>query len=172
MVDRLRALLDHPLEPSAARAVLVFSSAILLGLATLFILAASQPDVDGEARPNLPTSTAPGLAEPRESVVEPDQGPRGATPETQDPQDVPGSPAARRAARALQSHRALQSIPYRSGGVAIDLVGARGHRAVLRVRAETVRAARHGWRQFLRRHHDSGGAYLPIFRTRKRGGNV
>ena len=44
MIDRLRALLDRPLDPSAARAILVFASAILVGFAGLFVLAAGEPD--------------------------------------------------------------------------------------------------------------------------------
>lgn len=171
MVDRLRALLDHPLDPHVARAVLVLSSAILLGLAALFILAASRPDGVGERGAEAPVSDS----RPRGQAIDAsdDLGGRPAgvgKRARQDPQDVPGSPAARRAARALRTHRALQHVPYRDSRVAIDLVGARGHRAVLRVSAGSARAARRGWRRFLRRYDDAGRAYLPVFAA-KGGGN-
>jgi hypothetical protein len=84
----------------------------------------------------------------------------------QDPQDRPGSPAARRADRELAGHRALQHVPWRHDGVSIDLVGASGSKAVLAVRGAGVADARRGYRAFLRRFHDDGGAYLPRFRAR------
>lgn len=161
MADRLRALLDRPLDPSAARAILVFASAILIGVAALFILAASQADPPtASEHPPVASSSGPP---PIEEVEGGDQALRQPAHLRQDPQDIAGSAAARRAARALRSHRALQHVPYRVGEVAVDLVGARGHRAVLRVSAPTVREARRGWRRFLRRHHDSGQAYVPVF---------
>lgn len=167
MADRLRALLDRPLDPSAARAVLVFASAILLGVAGLFVLAASQSDpATGPERPARAAS-APRPAAPIE--VGGDDPPAHLR---QDPQDIAGSAAARRAARALRSHRALQHVPYRDGDVRIALVGARGSRAVLRITASTVTAARHGWRRFLARYRDSGRAYVPVFAAtggRRRG---
>jgi hypothetical protein len=83
----------------------------------------------------------------------------------QDPQDNRGSAAARRADHELDRHRALQHIPFHHGAVAITLVGAKGPRAVLRVSAPTLAAARGGWRSFLRRYHDEGAAYLPRFRV-------
>jgi hypothetical protein len=89
----------------------------------------------------------------------------GRAPAHQDPQDHPGSAAHRRATREIADHRALQHVPYRAGGVAIDLVGARGDRAVLAVRATTRAAARRGWRAFLRRYRDDGHSYFPRFRT-------
>lgn len=167
MADRLRALLDRPLDPSAARAVLVFASAILLGVAGLFVLAASQSDpAIGPERPS-PAASAPRPAAPIE--VGGDDPPAHLR---QDPQDIAGSAAARRAARALRSHRALQHVPYRDGEVRIALVGARGSQAVLRVAAPTGAAARHGWRRFLARYRDSGRAYVPVFAAtggRRRG---
>ena len=170
MVDRLRALLDRPLDPSGARAILALASAILLGLAALFVLAGSEPErpTSRAARPPAPSS--PALVVP----VEVEGEAAGHRPPTrrQDPQDIEGSAAARRAARALRSHQALQHVPYTQGGVTIALVGARGSRAVLRVSAPTVPGARRGWRRFLRRYRDSGRAYVPVFRTtaRTRGG--
>lgn len=156
MVDRLRVLLEEPLDPPVGRAVVVLASAIVLGFASLFVLAAREPETGARIEdPTTPRSTS-GQA-PAE--LEPETAPR----RQQDPQDQEGSPAARRAARALASHRALQHVPYRSGGLMVELVGARGNRAVLRVSAETARAARRGWRRFLRRYGDSGWAYIPIF---------
>jgi hypothetical protein len=161
MVDRLRALLEEPLDPRVGRAIVVLASAILLGLAALFILAARQSETSTrtEEPPALRSTSGSG---PADLAPVPTPDPPGA-PRRQDPQDREGSAAARRAARALASHRALQHVPYRSGELAVELVGARGHRAVLRVSAATVRAARAGWRRFLRRYRDSGRAYVPIF---------
>jgi hypothetical protein len=164
MVDRLRALLEEPLDPSAARAVVVLASAILLGFAGLFVLAAGEDDegsprsVVSRAASPSPTSLPPAAVEPTPAEAHPPL-------HGQDPQDREGSHAARRAERALRSHRALQHVPYRSGQVAVVLVGARGDRAVLRVSAPTLGAARLGWRSFLSRYRDSGRAYLPTFRA-------
>jgi hypothetical protein len=163
MADRLRALLDHPLDPGAARAVLAFASAVLLGVAALFVLAGSQGDPATAPERPAPTASAPRPAAPIE--VGGDDPPAHLR---QDPQDIAGSAAARRAARALRSHRALQHVPYRDGEVRIALIGARGSRAVLRVTASSERAARHGWHRFLRRFRDSGRAYVPVFDPRGR----
>ena len=90
----------------------------------ILVLAASQPERPtvperGSAEAEAPTpSSAPALEPPPEA-------PRRAELR-QDPQDVRGSAAARRAARALRSHRALQHVPYRGGEVRIALVGAEG----------------------------------------------
>jgi len=89
-----------------------------------------------------------------------------AGPRRQDRQDRPGTVAHHRAAEELAGHRALQHVPYRRAGVSIDLIGARGDRAVLGVRADTPAAARDGWLLFLRSFDDPGRAYLPIFETR------
>jgi hypothetical protein len=162
MVDRLRALLEEPLDPRVGRALVVLVSAILLGLAALFILAASQPETSPRAEEPPAVRSTSGSA-PADLTPAPTPEPPAA-PRRQDPQDQAGSAAARRAARALASHRALQHVPYRSGELAVELVGARAHRAVLRVSAPTVRAARAGWWRFLRRYRDSGRAYIAIFR--------
>jgi hypothetical protein len=164
MVDRLRALLDRPLDPSAARAILVLASAILLGLAGLFALAASEPDrpTSQGVRPAAASPSAP--AAPVEAVEDEAAGERLPT-HRQDPQDRKGSAAARRAAHALRSHRALQHVPYRDSEVTVTLAGAKDSRAVLRVSASTVPAARRGWHRFLSRYRDSGRAYVPIFRV-------
>jgi hypothetical protein len=167
MVDRLRALLDHPLDQSAARAILVLASAILLGLAALFALAASEP---GQPTSHEVRSAAASPSAPIEGVEDEAAEDRLPTPR-QDPQDRKGSAAARRAAHALRSHRALQHVPYRDGQVTVALVGAKGRRAVLRVSASTSSAARRGWQRFLNRYRDSGRAYVPNFRaTGGRGG--
>lgn len=163
MIDRLRALLDRPLDPSAARAILVFSSAILVGFAALFVLAGQPDQSTSPGHPSVAAAPpSPVLPTP---AVEGNPAEDHAALRQQDPQDVEGSLAARRAARALRSHRALQHVPYGDGELRIDLVGVRGGRAVLRVSASTVSAARRGWRRFLRRYRDSGRAYLPLFRS-------
>jgi hypothetical protein len=174
MIERLRTFLDHPLDPSAARAILVFASAILVGFAALFVLGASQ--ADQAISPDRPSASAlsPGPAA-LTAPVESHQAERPAASGRQDPQDIAGSAAARRAGRALRSHRAIQHVPYRDGDLRVALVGARGHRAVLRASAPTVREARRGWRRFLRRYRDSGRAYVPVFEAaarskRTRGG--
>jgi hypothetical protein len=165
MVDRLRALLEEPLDPRAGRAVLVLASAILLGLASLFILAAREPDGgDPRANAQAPAAVPSAPASLPTGDVEQERAESHPTHRRQDPQDLEGSPAARRAARALRSHRALQHVPYRSDGLTVELIGARGHRAVLCISAETVRSARQGWHRFLRRYRDSGRTYIPIFR--------
>jgi len=167
MADRLRALLDRPLDPSAARAILVFASAILVGFAALFVLAASEPEQPiSTGHPSAAVSSPnPGAAI---QAAEDNSAEGHAALSRQDPQDVEGSFAALRAGRALRSHRALQHVPYRSGRLTVELAGARGPRALLRVTAGTVRAARAGWRRFLRRYRDSGRAYIAIFRGNNR----
>jgi len=165
MVDRFRALLDEPLEPRVGRAVVAFASAIMLGFAALFVLAASEPEGARVAEPSPVHSEAPATApDPAPARSEPVPPPR----RRQDPQDQEGSAASRRAERALGSRRALQHVPYRSGRLTVELVGARGNRAVLRIGASTVRAAREGWHRFLRRYHDSGRAYVPVFSSAAR----
>lgn len=170
MIDRLRFLLDRPLDPLAARAVVVFATAILLGFAALFILGAGEsgrPAAVGRsevrARP-LPVPSIGALEVEAPSSAEP-KAPR---PHRQDPQDEKGSSAAGRAAKAMRSHRALQHVPYRRGSFAVRLVGARGGRAVLVVSAPTIAAAHLGWRRFLRRYRDGGRAYLPHFKAEPR----
>lgn len=165
MVDRLRAFLEEPLDPRTGRAVLVFASAILLGFAALFILAASEPD-EPNRRSELPRTAVAAPSSPPAAAPEPAVPDAGHPAHRQDPQDEEGSVAARRADRALRSHRALQHVPYRDEELTVELVGARGPRAVLRVSAETVRAARRGWDRFLRRYRDGGDAYLPLFKVR------
>jgi hypothetical protein len=173
MVDRLRFLLDRPLDPLAARAIVVFATAILLGFGALFALGANE----SAPRPVAPRQVvaAPPRAVRSSGPAQPEVD-RPATPVTrgrqrrQDPQDKQGSPAADRAAKALDSHRALQHVPFRRGRLSVHLVGARRGRALIAVSAPTISAARGGWRRFLRRYHDSGRSYIPRFTSSKAGG--
>lgn len=155
MIERLRGLLDRPLDPSVARAVMLLALAVGVGFAIVVATAGVErnPSAEGAAT----TSTA---AESRWPSA-PAPGPSNMPP--QDPQDRPGTAAHRRAAAELADHRALQHVPFEGDGVSIDLVGARGTRAVLRVRGTTRAAARQGWRAFLRRFGDRGTAYIPRF---------
>lgn len=162
VIERLRELADRPLDRRVGRAVFILGLAVtvavslLVGFATVGGKDGSDPSAemgaDGGSTSSHPL-TAPRIATP-EPVTRPEQ----------DPQDRRGSAARRRAVAELESHRALQHVPYRRGGVAISLVGARGLRAVLGVTAPTIAAARVGWRDFLRRFHDRGSAYLARFR--------
>jgi hypothetical protein len=168
MIDQLRTLLDRPLDPGAARAILVFASAILVGFAALLVLAVSQPDQPTSPRDPSAAASSPGPAAAIQQV-EDNSAESQAAPRRQDPQDVEGSAPARRAARALSSHRAIQHVPYRHGELAITLVGAKGDRALMRVSASNLPAARRGWRAFLHRFHDRGKAYIARFVLRGRG---
>lgn len=162
MVERLRALLEHPLDPRLSRAVVVLACGVTLGFAVVVLLVGHAAE-----RPAAGPGASSGRSAPSPSSVGSAAAPRpsGDAPVRQDPQDRPGSVAHRRAAREIAGHRAVQYVPYRAGGVAIDLVGARGDHAVLAVRAATLAAARRGWRAFLHRYRDDGRAYLPRFRT-------
>lgn len=164
MIDRLRFLLDRPLDPLAARAVVVFATAIVLGFGALVVLAASessrsaatdQQGVAAQPRPGYSIGTLQVEAAPPAPTV--------SRRRRQDPQDEKGSPASGRAAMALRSHRALQHVPYLHDRLSVRLIGARGGRAVLAVSAPTTSAARGGWRQFLQRYRDSGSSYVPVF---------
>lgn len=164
MIDRLRFLRDRPLDPLAARAAVLFATAILLGFASLFVLGASgsrQPELHRGQPPltrSQPRQVLPHVPGRAGSVQQP-----AAHQRRQDPQDEKGTAAAKSAAKALRSHRALQHLPYRRGGVRIRLVGARGDRAVLRVSASSARRARREWHRYLHRYRDSGRAYIPVF---------
>lgn len=164
MIDRLRFLLDRPLDPLVARAIVVTASAILLGFAALFALSAAEPGrsaVPGrQAVPTQPQAVR-SFGAARAKAAPPAL--RAAHRRRQDPQDEKGSPAATRATRTLRSHRALQHVPYSHARLNVRLVGARGGRAVLVVSAPTMAGAHRGWRAFLRRYRDTGRAYLPRF---------
>jgi hypothetical protein len=165
MTDRLRFLLDRPLDPLAARAVLVLATAVLLGFAAVIVLGESESDrgaaLRGHAELAPPQPRLSLGSTPLDAV--PPAAQRLPSARRQDPQDKKDSAAGRRAARTLRSHRALQHVPYRRGALAIQLVGARGGRAVLRVSAPTIAGARSGWQGFLRRYGDGGRAYVPLF---------
>lgn len=171
MNDRLRFLLDRPLDPAPAQAVVVFATAVLVGFVAVFVLGASSSD-----RPALAGSEAvvaqahPGRSFGDVEVEAAPAAPLASRRPGQDPQDEKGSPAAGRAAKAMRSHRALQHVPYRSGRFSVHLIGAHGGRAVLAVRAPTVTAARRDWRGFLRRYRDSGRSYAPHFMGGGEGG--
>lgn len=176
MVERLRGLAERPLEPRAARAVVALAAAVFAGLAVLVALAGTEQGRPTGSQRGPIARPAPAL--PPLSML-PAQAASPAKPEAerthrrghpvQDPQDRRGSAAARRAARELAGHRALQHVPYRRGALAISLVGAAGTRAILRVSAPTLMAAKRGWRTFLDRYRDSGQAYLPRFQVRGGG---
>jgi hypothetical protein len=164
MIDHLRFLLDRPLDPLVARAIVVSATAILLGFAALFVLAAGESGRSAApGRQAVPTQpkAARSFGAARAEAARP--APRASHRRRQDPQDEKGSPAAKRATKALRSHRALQHVPYRHARLSVRLVGVRGGRAVLAVSAPTISAARRGWRRFLRRYGDSGRAYLTRF---------
>lgn len=161
MLERFRALLERPLAPAAGQAVVTCAAAVFLGLGVL----ATVGHLDGGERPAL---EAPAAAPSPTDVPAPAAVPVPVH-RRQDPQDVPGSEAAQRAAAALRERRGLQHVPYRRGELTIELVGARGGKAVLRVSAPDVAAARRGWQEFLRRYRDDGRAYLWIFEAKHRG---
>jgi hypothetical protein len=163
MTDRLRALFESPLEPAVARAVVVLALAVGLGAVIVVALAG----VDRAPVAGRPTTT-PIIGRSAPSTRGRDEAP--AAMPRQDPQDLPGTAAHRRAAAELAEHRALQHIPFERGGVSIELVGARQGRAVIRIRAATTTASRRAWKAFLARSRDPGDAYAPIFvanRTRR-----
>lgn len=157
MVDRLRALLDRPLDSRVSRGIVVLATAVSLGFAALVVLV-----LGAEAVRPVTDHREPRPVRIAASSVLSVKGPADRRPQ-QDPQDVPGSPAMGRARQALRSHRALQLVPYRRGHLRIELVGSRDGRAVLRVSATSVAQARSGWRDFLRRANDRGKAYSPLF---------
>jgi hypothetical protein len=171
MIDRLRLLLDRPLDPLAARAVVVFATAILLGFIALFVLGSSEsgrPPAAGKQVLAAPPRFGGSYGAPTLEAHSP-AAPRASRRHRQDPQDEKGSPPAARAAKALRSHRALQHVPYRRGPFTVRLVGAARGRAVLAIDAPTISAARRGWRRFLRRYGDSGRSYVPHFAGRGPG---
>lgn len=152
MPERLRQLLDRPLEPATARAVLALAAAVLLGYSAVIAISGFETDGGPGASIRSYRQPAPRLAPAPIHALS-----------RQDPQDDPASAAAHRSRRELHRHAALQHVPYRQGGVSVALVGARGGRAVLRVSAPTRRLARAGWHHFLRRFSDTGSSYTPTF---------
>ena len=117
MADRLRALLDRPLDPSARGRSWPSLGAILLGLATLFVLAGSEPGrpAPAQARPAA-SSTRPG---------EPGRAGRGrsgrAPPVDPAPSGPPGREGQRRrpargSRSAIASGAPARPVPGRRGG--------------------------------------------------------
>ncbi len=165
MPNQLRDLRDRPLPPARARPAFLLSAVAIVLVAVVLIATGRSPQHERPVTTPVATvATAP--TPPSTAPLAPT-----ATVARQDPQDVRGSRAASRAHRALVTHRALQHVPYRAGGVAIDLTGAHDGRAVLAVVARSRRQARAGWLRFLARYHDAGHAYearLKVTRSRDR----
>jgi hypothetical protein len=170
VAEHLRALLERPLDPGLARAIVALALAASTGFAVLVLLGAVGRDAPS---PSTPAAAGADRSSPPAVPVGPRStsgghaaaAGRGHRVAGQDRQDRPGTEARRRALRESARHRALQHVPYRQGAVAITLVGARGPRAILSVDAPTVALARRGYQRFLRRFRDPGTAYLPRFRT-------
>ena len=168
MADLIRALLERPLDARVARAVVTLASAASVGFGVVIVLGvSSQRDVAVDAvtrsQPEDRRALLPAV-DRKEPVA---KAPLSSHPPEQDPQDRSGSAARERARQELANHRALQHVPFHDGQLRIDLVGARGARAVLAVSAPTRRQARRGYRDFLRRFSDDGRAYR--FRYLARG---
>lgn len=158
MVERLRALLERPLDPGVSRAMLALALAAAVGFAGVVLLAGLG---DGTGRRTPITEETPPAGRVPATQGRPARA--RAVVARQDAQDRPGTEAHRRAVREAAGHRALQHVPYSAGPVSVQLVGAVRGKAILRVEASSIRAARHGWRQFLRRFDDAGTAYVPRF---------
>lgn len=166
MVDRLRALLEEPHDPAVARIVVWLACAVTLGL-TIVVGLGGAGGSDHVSRPLVRTRSA-AASSSRPTPPPAERSTVGHRPEPrQDPQDRRGSAARHRAEHELASHRALQHVPYRRGGISISLGGARGGRAILVARGPTRALARRGYHRFLLRFHDSGANYLPRFGTRR-----
>jgi hypothetical protein len=164
MVDRLRVLLDRPLDPRAGRGIVVLATAISFGFSALVVLAGTA-EQGSRSVSAFDRGTAPVHPASDSLPAEAPPFPPQETHHRQDPQDDWGSAAGRRAENALRSHRALQHVPFHGVGIAVALAGARHGRAVLVVSAPTVASARRGWRKFLRRFGDGGDAYVPVFKV-------
>jgi hypothetical protein len=144
----------------------ILGGAVCVSFATLVGLGLIGPGATGSPRSIVrpqQASVPAGATAPREPSGLGHANRSATERPAQDPQDRPGSPAARRAHRELASHRALQHVPYRRGRVSIALVGARAGKAVLLVRGSSLATDRRAWRAFLRRCEDTGRSYLPRF---------
>jgi hypothetical protein len=173
VIDLIRGLLDRPLDPRHARAIVAVASCLTFAFAGLVgfgVITGSRPTAhEGGGRTGLAAPTAPPTAaiegSPHGSDEESERPPaRPGVP--QDPQDRPGTSAYRRARRTLREHRALQHLPFHGRGLSITLTGADHGRAIVRVAAATVPEAKRRWRGFLRRLGDRGDSYLPRFHAR------
>jgi hypothetical protein len=172
VIDLIRGLLDRPLDPRHARAIIAVASCLTLAFAGLVgfgVISGSRPTAHegGEGTSDLAAPTAPPIAAIEGSPGGSDESPgrTGARPPEshQDPQDRRGSSAYR---RTLREHRALQHLPFHGRGLSITLTGADQGRAIVRVAAATVPEAERRWRGFLRRLGDRGDSYLPRFQAR------
>jgi hypothetical protein len=171
VIDLIRNLLDRPLDPRLARAVVLLAIAITFSFAILVafgVIAGSVPSEDENRGEVLRAPSAPpaqqagalGDARSGEAASVRRTAPRRPR---QDPQDRPGSEDYRRARKALRQHRALQHLPFERGKVAIVLAGADHGRALVRVTAATVGGAKRAWRAFLTHYRDDGRAYRASF---------
>jgi hypothetical protein len=174
VIDLIRGLLDRPLDPRHARAIVVIASCLTLAFAALVgfgVISGSRPTTHQGAERSgaLAAPTAPPIVAIGGSPGADGEGPDrpAARPEDhQDPQDRRGSSAYRRASRTLREHRALQHLPFHRRGLSITLTGADHARAIVRVVAATVPEAKRRWRGFLRRFGDDGRSYAPRFSAR------
>jgi hypothetical protein len=171
VIVRLREIAGRPLEPAIARGLVVLAGAVCVGFAVLVGLGLLGPAGAGWSGPGSIRSRVAGAREAARrpaSIGDLEASPRSRIDHAaQDPQDRPGTPAARRARRELATHRALQHVPWRRGGVSILLVGAHHGKAVLSVAGPTRVADRRGWRSFLRLFQDDGRSYVPRLRVEK-----
>lgn len=159
MAERLRTLLERPLDPSVARAMPVLALAVSIGFAAVALMGGvgSRPvAVPAEHR----VAATPTVGAIPRRIPLPRLRIAG-----QDAQDRPRTDAHERAVREADDHRALQHVPWRQGGVSVEMIGAEDDKAVLAVEAPDLRAARRGWIRFLHRFRDDGRSYLPRFRA-------
>jgi hypothetical protein len=178
VIDLIRNLLDRPLDPRLARAVVMLAITVTFAFAMLVTFGVIAGSVPSEVEDRGNRATRAPSTPPTESA----EAPRGESEEgastrpgdrprpEQDPQDRPGTEDYRRGREELRAHRALQHLPYERGGVAIVLAGADRGRAVVRVTAGTVGRAKQEWRAFLARYRDGGEAYEPRFAARSKVG--
>jgi hypothetical protein len=178
VIDLIRNLLDRPLDPRLARAVVVLSITITFAFAILVTFGVIAGSVPGEVEDRggeiarTPSAPPAQQAEPpagRSGRADSGGPPVRPRPE-QDPQDRPGGKDYRRAREAMREHRALQHLPYEHRGVAIVLAGADRGRAVVHITAGSVARAKHQWRAFLAGYRDDGRAYEPRFAARPKVG--
>ena len=184
MRDRSRSWTQRQL-PEGRKGVFAVCAGMLLVIAAALILLhgsgqrhnSSHHESVSVSRPvvlaPIPATTTPTITTTTTSVSTATRKRQSSTTRKriakQDPQDRPGTAAAKRAARALKAHLALQHLPYQHGDVTITLTGAlRDGKAVLTVIAPTLAQAKVGYRRFLARYHDAGRAYRPRFIARRK----
>jgi hypothetical protein len=161
VIDLIRNLLDRPLDPRVARAVVVLAITITFAFAILVtfgVIAGSVPsEVEDRGGEIARTPSAPPAQQAEPPAGQSGRADSGRPPvrprPEQDPQDRPGSKDYRRAREAMREHRALQHLPYERRGVAIVLAGAKRE-----------------WLAFLARYRDDGRAYEPRFAARPKLG--